>query len=343
MQADEVKIRRPEGKDFLFRLVNSAWTPDADVVLQLEELTDAQNQRTGWLLTLADDTVEEYDNDAVNVGRLISITTRNGLTTTLEYGLSSAEGGDDLPTSLDRVTDAYGRTLTFHQELGSNLVTVVKDPVGNEIRYTHDINNNLISVIYPDDTPFDSNDNPTRIYHYEDTNHPTALTGISDEAGNRFATWAYDTEGRAILSEHADSAERVDIVYNTDGTTTVTETNGNSRTYIFELILGVVKPTNVTGDQCSNCGSDVVSVTYDANGYPTSETDYNGNVTNFINNSRGLQTSRTEAVGTAEERIITTEWHAAFRLPTKITEPGKITHFTYDAQGQLLERKEESN
>jgi YD repeat-containing protein len=29
------------------------------------------------------------------------------------------------------------------------------------------------------------------------------LTGITDENGNRFATWAYDSQNRAILSEHA--------------------------------------------------------------------------------------------------------------------------------------------
>jgi YD repeat-containing protein len=83
-------------------------------------------------------------------------------------------------------------------------------------------------------------------------------------------------------------------------------------------------------------------MTYDANGFVASRTDFNDIVTTFVNDSRGLQTSRTEAVGTPEERTITTEWHPTFRLPIRITEPGKITTFTYDAQGRLLERKVEA-
>jgi YD repeat-containing protein len=340
IDATEVEVRRPDGKHLRFRLEDNVWTPDADVVLQLEELKDTSDQRTGWLLTLANDTVEEYNNDVSNVGRPIAITTRNGQTTTLEYELTVAEGFDGLWNSLDRVTDAYGRTLTFHYDSNAHLITV-KDPAGNDISYTRDTNDNLTSVSYPDETPGNSSDNPTRVYHYEDTNHVNTLTGISDETGNRFASWAYDAEGRAISSEHANGAERVDIVYNTDGTVTVTESNSGTRTYTFETILGVVKPAQITGDKCSNCGSDVESVTYDANGYPTSETDYNGNVTNFTYDARGLQSSRTEAVGTPEERTITTEWHSTFRLPIKITEPGKETIFTYDNQGRLLSKKEQ--
>jgi hypothetical protein len=36
---------------------------------------------------------------------------------------------------------------------------------------------------------------------------------------------------------------------------------------------------------------------------------------------------------------ITTEWHSPFRLPTNITEPDRITEFTYEVLGRLLERK----
>ena len=38
-------------------------------------------------------------------------------------------------------------------------------------------------------------------------------------------------------------------------------------------------------------------------------------------------------------RTIATEWHTDYRLPTKITEPGKITEYTYDGQGQPLNEK----
>ena len=339
VSSTEMEIQRPDGKHLRFKLNNGVWTPDADVVMRLHELTDSQGNRTGWRLTLADDTVEEYDSDNVNVGRPIAITTRSGRTTTLEYNLTAAQGGDDIPTSLDRVTDAYGRSLSFHYDTNAHLVSVT-DPAGNDIRYTRDASGNLTSVIYPDATPADPNDNPERIYHYEDTNFPHALTGITDADGNRFASWTYDSYGRAISSEHAGGAGRIDIVYHSDATATVTDAGGASSTYTFTSPLGVVKPAQITGDPCSDCGS-AQSVTYDANGYPASATDLNGNVTNYVYNSRGLETSRTEAVGTPQERTITTTWHPDFRLPLTITEPGKVTAFTYDSQGNLLERKEE--
>ena len=61
-----------------------------------------------------------------------------------------------------------------------------------------------------------------------------------------------------------------------------------------------------SGDVCAGGGARMSSTTYDANGFIASRTDANGNVTTTVNNDRGLQESRTEAVGTPEERTITT-------------------------------------
>src|SRR5690606_7306425 len=49
----------------------------------------------------------------------------------------------------------------------------------------------------------------------EDRRHPTALTGFDDASGARYATWAYDNAGRAILSQHGDGAEQIRIDYRT--------------------------------------------------------------------------------------------------------------------------------
>ena len=37
----------------------------------------------------------------------------------------------------------------------------------------------------------------TLTYLYENSSLPFSLTGITDENGNRYVTWGYDTEGRA--------------------------------------------------------------------------------------------------------------------------------------------------
>ena len=67
-------------------------------------------------------------------------------------------------------------------------------------------------------------------------------------------------------------------------------------------------------------------------------TDFKDNVTTYIHNERGLETSRTEAAGTAQARTTSTDWHPQFRLPTKITEAHRVTTFVYDAKGNLLIR-----
>ena len=63
----------------------------------------------------------------------------------------------------------------------------------------------------------------------------------------------------------------------------------------------LAKPVSISGDLCSGCGGRMRSTTYDTNGFIDSETDANGYLTTTVNNDRGLQESRTEAVGTVGE------------------------------------------
>jgi len=336
----DASVIRSDGRRLHFTLTNGVWVSDADVVEQLTSLYDINNNLIGWQLYTTDNQTELYDPE----GKLLSITLLNGQAFTLEYDVAVVDGGDDDLNTLDSVTDPFERTLTFTNNNGR--IATMTDPAGEIYTYAYDVNDNLISVTYPDETPADSNDNPQRIYHYEAINFPNHLSGITNENGVRFATWAFDTEGRAILSEHAGGVDRVELVYYNNiytgvVTTTVTDSAGHVQTYHIQNHLGVRNVFQIDGGPCTSCGGQNLNKTYDANGFVASRTDFNGNITTFINDSRGLQISRTEAVGTAEERTITTEWHAIFRLPTKITEPGKITNFTYDPQGRLLERKEE--
>jgi RHS repeat-associated protein len=80
------------------------------------------------------------------------------------------------------------------------------------------------------------------------------------------------------------------------------------------------------------------TITYDANGYIASQTDWNGNLTTYINNTRGQPTSITEGSGTPQARTTTIAWDPVFHLPTKIVEPGLTTDFVYDASGNPLTR-----
>src|SRR6266851_2187411 len=72
---------------------------------------------------------------------------------------------------------------------------------------------------------------------------------------------------------------------------------------------------------------------------PMTRTDFNGNRTNYAYDpARNVETSRTEGLAagggvTPQTRTITTEWHATFRLPTRIAEPLRITTNVYDTEG----------
>lgn len=254
---------------------------------------------------------------------MTSITYRNGVEVQLSYdGLSR----------LERVETNFTDIILLAYDQNNRISFLTN--AGQVTGYAYDTNGNLAQVTYPDDT--------SKQYHYEDTRFPHALTGITDENGNRYATWSYDEQGRAISSEHANGVDRTTLVYNADGTTTVTNSLGKQTTYHFTTIHGVKKVTQVEGHPTASCEGANKAYSYDTNGFLAFKTDWKGTVTSYTRDSRGLELSRTEADGTPEARTTTTEWHTDYRLPLKITEPDKITEYTYDANGRLLTKQERS-
>jgi RHS repeat-associated protein len=317
----EAAVYRPDGKVERFRRSGGAWVADPNIVGRLEPLTDASGSITGWRYRSADDTVETFDP----AGRLIHLAFRGGRS--LVFGYDASE-------RLVTVTGDFGRSLNFAYD-ADNRIASVTDPTGTVHRYAYDAADNLARVVYPDDTPLDDTDNPARTYVYENAAFPHALTGIIDANGDRYATYEYDDQGRAVLTEHADGADRTEVTYNADETVTVTEASGATHVRGFQVNFGVVVPTTLSGD-CTGCGA--LGRTYDTNGFLASSTDRNGNLTTYVNDARGLQISRTEAVGTTEERSVTTEWYSELRLPALITEAGRETRYEYDLNGNLVSR-----
>ncbi|WP_411727818.1 DUF6531 domain-containing protein [Methyloglobulus sp.] len=354
--ATEVKLTLDNGQSFIFKPVSSAWQPDADVDYRLQEVLTA-GVRTGWTVTTLDNTVEDYNA----VGDLLSITDPKGLTQTLTYSCTTVSATCPVatPTSvapyaglLIKVTDNFGRNLSFTYNSAGQMTTMA-DPTGNITRYGYDANGNLKTVTYPDDTPADLTNNPKKIYIYgSDTGElvntagvlqPNALTGIIDENGGRYATYQYDTNGKAISTEHAiGGVEKYSMAYSADGSnTSVTDPLGSVRTTHFTTVLDVLKSAGTDQPGGSGCSVASSNVTYDANGNVASRTDFNGHRTNYSNDlARNLETSRTEGLtaagaNTPQTRTITTEWHPSFRLPTKTAEPGLETTYSYDSKGNI--------
>ncbi len=314
--ADSIKINRPDGKVLEFTNETGAWKSDADITDTLTPIG------LSWAYKTHNDDIETYNED----GQLLSITSRSGKTTLYTYTIDH---------KLEQVTDPFGRSLNFSYDSLGRLITLTT-PDNTQIHYVYDdITNNLISVIYPDNTPGDLNDNPRKIYLYENANFPHHLTGMTNENQLRYATWAYNNNGLAILSERANGTEKVEMLYNND-TTTVTDALGHIKTYTFETHYDIVKPKTIQSHY--NDGKQLVTKTYHyypENGWVKEIIDYNGHITYYEYNSRGLITLETQAKGTPDEYHIVTTWHPNYRLPATRSYPDKTVRYDYDNNGQL--------
>jgi RHS repeat-associated protein len=322
--SDNVILVRAEGAQYFFSGTVSGGYASNNRNIDGRLATDGA---TVWTFTDRDDTVETY---GYTTGQLLSIRTRSGYQQNLRY---------DANGNLAGVTDSYGRTLGF--TFANGVLTSMTDPDGRVYRYGYTrgltINANRLSqVTYPDNSRVQ--------YLYEDARFPYALTAIIDEDGNRFASWTYDNGRRANSSQNGNGANLVTMSYNLvnflgipeGGAVTVTNALGKQVVHNIAPNQAMLSLTGLNELASASTPAASTRITYDGNGYVASRTDENGNVTQYQNDVRGLVLSKTEAAGTAQQRVTTTTWHPAFHLPTQIVEPGRTTIFTYDASGNLL-------
>jgi len=309
LSASSVSARRPNGQGFAFTLVNGVWQPDSDVNERLVRTA------SGWTYSTEDNRTETYDTN----GRLLTITALGGRSQTLSYDSSGR------PVT---VTDSFGHRLGFAYDL-ANRISAVTDPKGGVTGYRYDTNGNLVQVTRPDQS--------NRTYLYEHTLLVHALTGVINENGERYSTIGYQADGRSISSELGTGVARTSLVYNSDGTTRITDAFNTARTYNFTAVNSVLRTTGVSQPCLFGCTT--ASSLLDSRGNVSSLVNFNGTPTAFTYEpARNLETVRTEAAGTPVARTITTTWHPTFRLPLTIAEPSRTTSFEYDVAGNLLSR-----
>lgn len=254
---------------------------------------------------------ETFDTD----GRLVQIN-ENGRITTLNYHAESEH--------LVSVVGPAGSALQL--EYAGNRLTRIIRPDGQSIEYRYE-DDKLVAVVFPDGSD--------REYHYEHVVFPHLLTGITDENEGRFSTYHYDSSGKAVGSEHAGGVEKVSITRNADGTMVFTDPLGHTSIYRYVAVQHARK-FHTADSPCSTCTNTDRLREYDVYGRVTRRVDFNGTVTEYVRGSSGVELSRTEAVGTPEQRVITTQWHPTLNLPTRITEPGRVTDYTYADNGNRL-------
>ncbi|HEU4603457.1 MAG TPA: DUF6765 family protein, partial [Steroidobacteraceae bacterium] len=253
--APELKLIQADGREITFRRVGhgsyrAKRATDGELLLREREAACLNAEGCREYIWLWDS------------GRHLEFDSR-GLLKKIREGALAVELQYDANDRLARVTDPQARTIQFMYDRKGR-ISRLKITGGASRRYRYDRRGNLIEVI--------ASDRRARRYHYEDARHPHHLTGIS--AGmeqlasygqaayfERIATWAYDEEGRGVLSTHALNADKVTLQYGA-GFTLVTDALGRVTRYVTDTKDGIALVREVRGPGCGVCGAGDVSYAY---------------------------------------------------------------------------------
>lgn len=176
---DLAYVRSASGRSVEFTRSGTEWVAsdlDTDITLSVQAAEATVNKPDG--------SVETYYLD----GLLKFVTDAAGKLTSYSYNASN---------QLETVVYPFGHTFTLTWE-SNGQVDTIQVPHGGTYDYDYDDNDNLVRVTFPDTT--------FREYIYDDLNPGLEhhLTGIVDEEGVRYATFAYDpTSKKAVLTQHA--------------------------------------------------------------------------------------------------------------------------------------------
>lgn len=327
-----IEFDRPDGSRPIFQHVNGLWQASPDNPDTLTEQDDASGVTIGY--TAFTSALRETERYSAN-GLLLSITESSGEVTTLQYSTATTPTSQaPRPGLLSTVTDPSGRALGFSYDASSRLINVAL-PDGGSLDYTYDSNGRLASVTYPDSHSRQYLYNEASLYVFTSTVQ-TALTGVIDEKGTRYETTSYDASGNVTSTSFANNIDK----YSRNGGTN-TPLGG-----FFNLNIGSaqgVYNNHGSNEICGNeCNQPWQSISYDVNGYPSSYTDFNGNVTNMTHNAVGLETQRIEAKNTTAQRTINTTWDSTLRVSltrTVLNASGTTvaqSGWVYNARGQEL-------
>jgi YD repeat-containing protein len=265
-------------------------------------------------------------------------------------------------SNLVRVQAHDGRTIRFVHANGR--VSHIVGPEGRIYALAYDGVGNLASITWPD----------TKVLQllYESTSFPWALTGKVDESGARYATFSYDSQGRAIVTEHAGGvaaygvsygsaplrvlAESYDAQKNTLFRTlswqlpsgvAVTQPNGHALGLQATAVAGVPRLASKSQPAGSGCSAAASGLTYDNAGNVLSRDDFTGARTCYAYDSSNRETVRVEGLGNqvscsavlptgatlpASARRVVTTWHPDWAFPVQVTQPLRRSTTIYHGQ-----------
>jgi len=358
---DTIRVYQADGSSFMFRrdLVNQAVANSADPANGSIAIHRNRDGRDEYLWRWTDGRELSFDRR----GKLAQIKAASGEIVSLLY---------DAQGLLVKVTDPQGRSLHLayldrqQAARGDRFrgVQSIDSPVG---RFGYEYGNpvpkgaaidqlhllaNLVRVRYPAA-------GAGRQYHYEDAAHPTYLTGVTLEGqgadgkpkAQRYSTFGYQADGRAVLSTHANNVDKVAINFERPGLTVVTNSQGQQTVYRYATVADDFRLLEVRGAGCALCGPPNQRYRYDQQGrlVETSALDAQGLArqtvkTDLDHYGRPLLVSRIDYLkGKAQPA----QWQLRYEYgaqtvggPTLVARPSvvpgreAVTRFTYNALGQ---------
>lgn len=306
------RAQRGDGRRVLFarasggQLAGDAATPD-----RLEAVAG------GYALRIVNGrTLETYSG----AGLLQSIEPAGGAQVTLVYSdAGTLPAVAPAPGYAIEAQDSFGRSLRFAYKPsigtpGRHLLATVNDAAGGTLTLGHDSADRLVSLTWPD--------GHQRRFLYESGTHPSALTGVVDENGSRYATFGYDAQGRATSTAHAGGADAASVAYATAPQVRVTERLDTACNVVFRsfdwappqgttvtsdtgavsawgstTVLGRTALTGQSQPAGSGCAASASQQGYDANGNIASRDDFNGTRVCLAHDpGRNLETVRVEGL-----------------------------------------------
>ncbi|MBL1435161.1 MAG: hypothetical protein COB08_003035, partial [Rhodobacteraceae bacterium] len=197
-------------------------------------LSTLKDSVSNWIVTGPDDkewSLETLgtvnDQSIFDMAQPTSVVDRMGYTWTYSYGATDRR--------LLSIVDTYNRSFQFEWNYfyittvpnvaGSldvpEAIKAITLPDGTKVTYEYDPApagsapstsqiERLIKVGWQDSTSVEID---KLIYHYEDTDFPQALTGITDNRNIRFATYAYDNKGRVVSTVGVGGSDSYTIEY----------------------------------------------------------------------------------------------------------------------------------
>ncbi|MEW8509080.1 MAG: hypothetical protein AB2598_20555 [Candidatus Thiodiazotropha sp.] len=321
-----LELSRPDKTESVFFVkVSDVWTDAMDEVPhRIEEQPEEPEER--WKYIDASGNIEIYNPD----GTFIKHIDNKGRETNLNY----ANG------KLAQVINWRGNHLDFNYD-GNGRLSQVIDSAGHIYRYEFD-GSLLSSITFPDNTPEDTNDNPVRLYVYENYEMPGALTGIIDENGDRYTTWSYDESGRAISSSHGDNVDTTTLSIGSSSAT-VTNPFGKQTNYRYRTRNKLKQMYKATRYATDNTPYAYSRYYYDSLGNLSYRYNWRGYKTTYTYDGDGRQTSKTEASGTSSAKTVSTIWNSQLNKPLVVTEPKRITEYIYDTDGRLMSKTQRPN